>query len=165
MKRSILAITIFVLLTGALFAQIPQTMSYQGVLTNANGNPVPDGNLSLKFRLYEAVNGGTSIWEETQSVGVEKGIFNAIFGSVTPLNLPFDKPYWLGITVENGTELSPRIALTASPYSLNSHSTITEPQPGQGITIRDASGAVTHQIRADGNVTHSGMAFFGEASW
>ncbi len=160
MKRSILAISVFVFLMGAAFAQIPRTISYQGVLTDANGNSVRDGNVALKFRLYEAANGGTPIWEETQSVNIVKGLFNAILGSATPLNVPFDKPYWLGITVENGTELSPRIALTASPYSLNSHSTIVEPQPGQGLTIRDASGAVTHQIRADGNVTHSGIGIF-----
>jgi hypothetical protein len=160
MKSLILTISVFLLLTATVLAQIPQTMSYQGVLTDANGNPVPDGNVALKFRLYDAANGGTPIWEETQSVSVVKGIFNTILGSVTPLNLPFDKPYWLGITVGNGTELAPRIALTASPYSLNSHSTIVEPQPGQGITIRDASGAATHQISADGNVTHSGIGIF-----
>lgn len=160
MKRSILTITVFVLMTGAIFAQIPRTMSYQGVLTDANGNAVPDGSVTMKFRLYEAATGGTAIWEETQSVSVVKGLFNTILGSITPLNLPFDKPYWLGITVGSGTELAPRIALAASPYSLNSHSTIVEPQPGQGITIRDKSGVTTHQISAEGNVTHSGTGTF-----
>jgi hypothetical protein len=72
--------------------------------------------------------------------------------------LPFDKPYWLGITVENGAELAPRIALTASPYSLNSHSTIAEPQPGQGITIRNGQGEATHVLSADGDVVHEGKA-------
>ncbi|RMD85782.1 MAG: hypothetical protein D6813_15790, partial [Calditrichaeota bacterium] len=79
-------------------AQIPQTMSYQGVLTDADGNPVADGSVSLTFKLYDVATGGTALWEETQQVTTANGLFNVILGSTNPLNLPFDKPYWLGIT-------------------------------------------------------------------
>ncbi len=119
MKKHALFIVFFGLLFASLaLAQIPQTMSYQGVLTGADGNPVPDGNVSLTFRLYDVASGGTALWEETQQVSTTNGLFNVILGSVNPLNLPFDKPYWLAITVAGGTELTPRIALTTSPYSI-----------------------------------------------
>ena len=59
---------------------------------------------------------------ETQTVPVNQGVFNAILGSVEPLEIAFDKPYWLGIMVNGGAELEPRMALTASPYSLNATS-------------------------------------------
>ena len=51
------SITFFVLflviaITQFTLAQIPQTMSYQGVLTGTDGTPVADGMVSLTFRLY-----------------------------------------------------------------------------------------------------------------
>ena len=84
-------------ITQLVFAQIPQTISYQGILTDNKGGPVPDGNVSLIFKLYNASEGGDTLWQETQNVMVTKGIFNVILGSNTPLNLPFDEQYWLGI--------------------------------------------------------------------
>src|SRR3989304_7161504 len=151
--KYILSVTLFLVITISqfTFAQIPQTMSYQGVLTGADGNPVADGSYTLTFKLYDVPTNGDSLWNETQNVQVTKGLFNVILGSVSPLNLPFDKQYWLGISVGGGFELSPRISLTASPYSLNSHSTLAETQPGQGLTIRDLSGEATHQFDENGD--------------
>jgi hypothetical protein len=143
-----------------ILAQIPQTMSYQGVLTGADSNPVPDGTISLTFKLYNVVENGDMLWQETQDVTVTNGIFNTILGSVTPLNLPFDEQYWLGITIGSDAELTPRTALTASPYSLNSHSTIAETEPGQGLTIRNLNGEATHQFDSNGDVTHTGVGTF-----
>ena len=120
-----------VLIVSLAFAQIPQTMSYQGVLTGADGNPVADGSVSLTFKLYANATGGTALWEETQQVTTANGLFNAILGSVNPLNLPFDKPYWLGITVGQGSEMTPRIALTASPYSIAAKTIV-----GNGEVVR-----------------------------
>lgn len=154
--KYIMSVTLFLVITISqfTFAQIPQTMSYQGVLTGA------DGLYSLTFKLYDVPANGDSLWQETQNVQVTSGLFNVILGSVSPLNLPFDKQYWLGITVGGGLELTPRITLTASPYSLNSHSTLAETQPGQGLTIRDLGGEATHQFDANGDVTHNGVGKF-----
>jgi hypothetical protein len=101
------------------FAQIPQKMSYQGVLTDAGGAVVPNANYNLTFRIYNVASGGTALWTETQSVQTTDGLFNVNLGNVTPLTISFDAPYWLGITVNSGTELSPRVELTASGYSLS----------------------------------------------
>ena len=156
MRRAlVLTLVILCMCMPYLYGQIPHTVSYQGVLTDANGNAVPDGNVSLTFRLFDLVSGGTALWQETQQVAVSKGVFNAILGSSAPLNVPFDKPYWLGITVGQGTELTPRVALAASPYSLNSHSTIAEPAQGQGLTIRDIQGNATHVFNASGEALHT----------
>jgi len=89
-------------------------------LTDASGTVVPDGSYKLTFKLYDVETGGTALWSETQSVLVSKGIFSVALGSVTPIGLAFDKPYWLGVTVGTGTELTPRIALTGSAYSFRS---------------------------------------------
>ncbi len=132
MKKFIFIVSLLFSLSCS-FAQIPQTMSYQGVLTGTDGFPVPDGSVSLTFRLYDSSENGDTLWEETQDVSVSKGIFNVILGSSNPLNIPFDKQYWMGISIGGDAELTPRAALTASPYSLNSHSTIAETEPGQGL--------------------------------
>jgi hypothetical protein len=88
MKRILfLSALLFVLAVQVSLEQIPQTISYQGVLTDANGKAVPDGDYSLTFKLYD-VTGGVELWSETQSVEVKKGIFNVILGSVNPLTLP-----------------------------------------------------------------------------
>lgn len=45
-------------------------------------------------------------------------MFNAILGSETVLDIAFDRTYWLGITINSGSELTPRIEMTSSAYSL-----------------------------------------------
>jgi hypothetical protein len=118
--KNLLTILVILFLTSFAWGQVPQTMSYQGLLSDDGGVPVPDGNYNVTFRLYEVASGGSPIWEEAQLIAVSDGIFNAILGSVVPLNLPFDDQYWLGVTVGAGSELSPRIELSSSAYSLNS---------------------------------------------
>ena len=122
-KHILFLSTILLVLTmQTSFGEIPKTISYQGILNQADGTTAPDGDYTLTFFIYDVETGGTELWTEEQTVTVSKGVFNAILGSVNPLDLAFDNPYWLGIKVNGGTELAPRIALTASPYSLNAPS-------------------------------------------
>jgi hypothetical protein len=109
---------VLVLVCQSVTAAVPQTMSYQGVLRQADGNVVPDGNYNLTFKIYNVGVGGVALWTEAQNLAVADGIFNAILGSVNPLGLAFDVQYWLGITVGVDPELSPRVQLTSSPYAL-----------------------------------------------
>jgi hypothetical protein len=147
------SITVFMLLliflSGAGLSQIPQTMSYQGVLRDGSGVIVPNDDYNLTLRIYNTSSGGTALWTEAQSVTVTDGIFNVILGSVQPLNLAFDIPYWLGITVGTGSELSPRIQLTSAAYSLNSNSVVNNAVTSAKI----ADGAVTTAKINDGAVT------------
>ncbi len=101
-------------------AQVPNTISYQGLLMDAGGAVVPDANYSLTFKLYTVATGGSAIWTETQSLPTGKGIFSAVLGSVTPITLAFDKQYWLGVTVGSGSELTPRAVITPGAYSFHS---------------------------------------------
>jgi hypothetical protein len=104
-----------------LNADIPRTLSYQGVLTNNEGVNVPDGDYDINFKLYNVLENGTALWEEQHNdVTVINGVFNVILGSNSTLDLSFDELYWLSIAVEGGLELSPRLKLTASSYSFYS---------------------------------------------
>src|SRR5262245_8266154 len=99
-------------------AAVPQTMSYQGVLDDGAGNALT-GTHSIAFSIYSAPGGGSALWTETQSVSLVLGGFNVILGSITPINLPFDQPYYVGMSVDGGAELTPRTPLASSPYSLS----------------------------------------------
>lgn len=120
MKR-VLTLTLFALLVWATAAPaaIPQTISYQGILREAGGTIVADGNYNLTFKLYAAAVGGAPLWTETQTLAVQDGVFGALLGSVTALTLDFSNQYYLGVAVGGGAELTPRIALASAPYSLN----------------------------------------------
>lgn len=149
MRRMVIFVTlIFILSVQITLGAIPETISYQGLLTNASGVPVADGNYNLVFRIYNFESGGTALWTETySSVVVSKGIFNVILGSKTPLVLPFDQQYWLGITV-NSVELIPRIQLTSAAYSLNARSVVDNAVTNSKI----ANNAVTSGKIAGGQV-------------
>jgi hypothetical protein len=96
------------------------TLSVQGVLQKTTGMAVDDGDYAITFRLYTTESGGTAVWSETQSdVEIVGGVYGVQLGSVTPLNIPFDQVYYLGLTVSGGAEHFPRTKLTAAPYALS----------------------------------------------
>ena len=98
-------------------AQIPQTINYQGYLTNASSQPV-NAAVNVTFRLYTTASGGAPVWQETQSgIGVGNGVFTAVLGSATPLNLPFNVPYFLSLQVNTDAEMAGRQPLSAVPYA------------------------------------------------
>jgi len=98
-------------------------ISYQGRLTDGSGNPVVDGNHTIVFSLYDQATGATALWKETQNLTTNNGVFTAQLGSVNSLNsLPFDTTYYLGISVDGGSELTPRTRLTTTPYAQRAHS-------------------------------------------
>lgn len=94
----------------------PQTISYQGFLTTSAGAPV-SATVSVQFSLYDTASGGTPLWTETQSVTAANGLYNVVLGNITPINLPFDAPYFLGVKVGTDAEMTPRAALTMVPYA------------------------------------------------
>ncbi|MFM6955678.1 MAG: beta strand repeat-containing protein, partial [Ignavibacteria bacterium] len=129
-----------------LQSQIPMKLSYQGLLLMDKDTPYPDSSYSITFRMYDANQSGNQLWTETQTLTTINGVFDAILGQVNPLNLPFDKQYWLGITVGSDPEFSPRVQLVSSPYSLRSDSAKFAVKADTANYVRgltyDATGAV-----------------------
>jgi len=114
--RSLLSLLI-VLLASAAFAQAPKTLSYQGKLSDGGG-PL-NGTYNLTFTLYDAATGGSSVWTETSTnVSITSGNLSLILGKTTPINVASDKPLWLGIKVGANPEVTPRVEMTGSLYSL-----------------------------------------------
>jgi len=116
-------ITIFLVLTLTLtlavypgHAAIPQTINYQGYLTNAAGVPV-NGTLQIVFSIYNVPAGGAPLWTETQTVSVSHGVYSVNLGDGTPLGLTFNAPYYLGVQVGVDAEMTPRKVLTSVGYA------------------------------------------------
>jgi len=106
-RISFLVVTAF-LTTLPAFAQVPHLINYQGKLTDAQDNPVT-GSHAIVFSIYQTATGGAAVWTENYpSVAVTAGLFNVLLGSVTPLNLPFDRDYYLGVKIGNDAEMTPR---------------------------------------------------------
>jgi len=148
--KAILSMAIVVLVYQIAWAQIPETINYQGILNNADGSAVADGFFNLVFRLYDVETGGTNLWSESVSTFVKDGLLSVILGETIPLTLSFDRQLWLGITVSGGTELTPRSKLTSVPYSLNSLSVADNAVSLEKINTTGASPNQT--IVFDGNV-------------
>jgi len=119
MKRiaPLLAVAAIACLIGQAAAMSPY-IGYQGVLRDTQGSPVPDGDYSVIFKIYNIEVNGLPVWAEMQSVSVEGGIMNVHLGELVSLSiLAFDEPYWLGIAIEGEAELTPRVEFTTVPYA------------------------------------------------
>lgn len=144
------------------------TLSIQGILKRANGDAVDDGAYTITFRLYEQESGSTStaIWTETQNdVDVFNGIYSAVLGQTTALNVPFDQLYYLGVTI-GSSELSPRILLTSAPYALSLIGS-TNQFPSSGKVLADSvlvNGGikVTAGIPGLNGINQKGYSFAGD---
>ncbi|MEE4355513.1 MAG: hypothetical protein V2I97_03540, partial [Desulfococcaceae bacterium] len=105
----------FLLFCGTVQAQIPQTVNFQGFLTDTEDTAVPDGNYTLTFSIWNNENpdaeGAVKLWEEIHaSVPVKGGVYSVSLGSLVPFSNPdgdaetadalgFSSPYFLGIRV------------------------------------------------------------------
>jgi hypothetical protein len=104
---------------------LPSTITYQGRLTDASGNPL-NGTYNLTFQVWNDATAGLQLGTNIVLTGVlvKDGLFTV------KLNVPHDafdgQSIWLQVAV-NGQILSPRQMLTAVPYALSL-------KPGASIT-------------------------------
>ncbi|MEQ1745971.1 MAG: DUF1566 domain-containing protein [Saprospiraceae bacterium] len=124
-----IAHVLFVFVIAALFAATSgnaqiANLSLQGILVQDNGQAAPDSFYQLTFKLWKSATStaaADSVWGDTfDSLKVTGGKYNVVLGSGTALNAPFDQPYYLGVSLGNGTgpEYMPRPRLTAAPAGL-----------------------------------------------
>jgi hypothetical protein len=92
------------------------TIPYAGTLTDAAGQPVPDGAYDLQFTLYGAETGGQALWSEVQEeVVLQSGAFELALGGTNgiPAAVLDGGASWLEVAVRGPgetefTQLLPR---------------------------------------------------------
>jgi hypothetical protein len=134
----------------SVYAQVPRSISYQGLLVK-NNQPVT-AQVNIDVVIYDAA--GTTLYKETESgVNVTNGIFNILLGGnsgTLPASLKFDEQYYLGVDVDGTGEVTPRTPFVASPYALNSQTVggvgvSVTPQPGMLLPL-DQNGKLPKSV-------------------
>ena len=137
---------------------MPKTMAYQGYLTNTAGDPA-NGTTSVTFRLYDQPLSGSALWSERQQgVQFEDGVFAVHLGSVESLEgVLFNRPLWLGVSVDGGQELRPRVALETVPFAMSVRGLRT--RPGEDAQLpAERAGVLNLILGHEGNSVKEGVS-------
>lgn len=155
----------FILSTQVSTLHAQAKLSVQGILKKIDGTALADGIYNVKFRIYDDSIGGSTVWTEIQNIELTGGVYSAVLNP----NAPFDKPYYVGLTLGAAQEMQPRIPLTSAPYALALIGS-TNTFPGTGTVKADAEiiagklavGQTTlpgsHSVQVNGGVLAKGGA-------
>ena len=121
-------ISYIILFISFTFCQsVPMLINYQAKLVDDSNDPIT-GSVSVTFRLYDAIDGGTQLWSEDHtSIESNNGLISVLLGSVTT----FGNSVFLGSSLFLETEvegfgiLSPRQQLTSVPYAMKAENTLS----------------------------------------
>lgn len=115
----LLALLMLAALNSPSYADSPNTLTYQGRLTDAAGIPL-DGDYQVTFAIYGDSLDVTPSWQETHQVTCVDGLFTVVLGKITAFTswLFYQPTAFLGITVGTEPELLPRRRLTSAPYAM-----------------------------------------------
>lgn len=133
----------------------PRVLSFQGRLTDSSNTPLT-ADTPLRFGIYsnQTASGSALLWQEVQTVAPdEDGIFSVLLGSKNPISQGLfanNASLYLGITVNNDSELTPRQQLATVAYAANAETLqgllpITKPNAGTAnvVLALDSSGNLT----------------------
>ena len=124
----------FLCVLGAVFAVVwpgaavvgdgvPGSISYQGKLTDAAGQAVPDSTYQVQFKLYTVETEGTAFWTSAaKNVQTRGGLFTTEISPITPGDLSGKTDVWLETWVAlppaEPAALSPRVKLGSVAFAL-----------------------------------------------
>lgn len=167
---AVLAVSLMLFAAGAR-AQTPRTFRFQGRITQPNGAPVPDGDKSIRFTLWDAESGGDQLWTSLLTVPVRNGIFDATLGEKDPFpigaldDITRITSAWLEIRVGGDLPMTPRLSFTPVPMALRAASVddgaiSSSAKMAAGIVGTDqlANASVTADKLAAGAVTNDKLA-------
>ena len=129
MKTTTIIFSLLVLFSVSVFAQAPQGISYQAVVRDANGNIIPNQNVSFQFSIIQGnINGNTVYVEQHQTITNQLGMVVLAVGNGTPITGNFaninwqNSPYFLKVEIDvtggnNYVEMG-TTQLLSVPYAL-----------------------------------------------
>ncbi|MEW6157220.1 MAG: hypothetical protein AB1813_07280 [Verrucomicrobiota bacterium] len=152
---------------------VPPLINYQGKLTDAQGQPLPNGNYRLAFRLWSdpsSTESSALVWGREFEVTVVDGLFNVILndnGQAVDPTLPTALPdafagsnRFLGLTIlrtpaatiptDQRREILPRQQILSVPFAMQAQTAMraqaaasVEPNSVGAAAIQDGSVSVT----------------------
>ena len=142
-------------------ASPPRILSFQGRLTDNLDNPITSAT-DIRFSIYDdlSASGSALLWQENHyNVSPDQdGIFSELLGTITaiPDSVFFEHDtLYLGVTIEQTSELAPRRRIASVPYAANSEAL-------QGmLPITDGGAGTTNVVLAldsSGDLTIGGSA-------
>ncbi|AUX41501.1 uncharacterized protein SOCE26_029150 [Sorangium cellulosum] len=104
---------------GRAAAAVPATITHQGRLYDANDAPINE-TIEVVFALYDDLDASTPIWSEVHAITFEDGFFSVRLGSIIPFQdaIFSGADRYLGVTVGDDDELTPRATVASVPYAL-----------------------------------------------
>lgn len=110
---ALVTVVTFVVLSGTALAQGAGLVPYSGMLTTDSGEPLADGTYQVAFRVYDAVEGGSLLLEESYAIEVVDGRFDVMLGQQKPMINFADVPeLWLEMQLEGQKPFLPRVWFT-----------------------------------------------------
>ncbi len=109
---------------------VPGTITHQGRLYDADQSPVT-GTLDVEFAIYDSAAAAVPIWTEVHSITFDEGYFSVGLGATVPFDATvFDgSTRFLGITVGNDAEMTPRATVGSVPYALMANDAVGDIHP------------------------------------
>jgi hypothetical protein len=126
-------------------AAVPTTMTHQGRLYGAEGQPVHD-TLDVEFAIYDSDGAADPIWSEVHTITFDEGYFSIDLGEMAPFDeATFDGSVrYLGITVGDDPEMTPRAEVASVPYALLANNVNGDITPSSisigGTVVIDSNG-------------------------
>jgi hypothetical protein len=153
--------------TGSLFAQAPQSFSYQAVARDASGVMLVNQVVSFRFSIVQGTSGGTVVYQETHVVSTDQfGIAHLNVGAGTIVSGNFSTIDWSGGPYYIVVEMDPvggtayqdmgNSQLLSVPYALHAGSADL---PNTGVSAGSygsASNVGTFTVDAKGRLTAAG---------
>jgi hypothetical protein len=164
MKQTFKKLSAFMMalvISGSLFAQVPQKFNYQGIARDTKGNPMAQQRMTLKLTVLPAADATTGEYEEIQTVTTnEFGLYTLQIGNGTPLNGEMKAVKWetgnkyikVAIDPKGGNDFvdAGTNQLLSVPYAIYADKAGTAKNAGGG----DRLGAVSTSASGTGTVNY-----------
>jgi hypothetical protein len=147
-------------------ANVPGAISYQAVARDAQGAPLADANLQVRFTLIADSLSGTAEYVETHTLNTNSmGLFSTAFGAGTPVSNTFGNINWsagnkfLKVQIDSGNgwiDMGTQ-QLLSTPYSMHSATSGAIKNPGLPVFADNAAALAGGLVAGDMYRTSAGV--------
>ena len=154
-KKCVMTTLILSMLISLNTNAVPTVFSHQGRILNTDESPV-SGVDNMIFKIYTSENGTDFDWSETVSVTFDNGYYSVILGEseTIPGSLLENPALYLGVTLADQVEFSPRTRITSAFYAMKAGLVTGGVTTSDGTEVIDDQGnisAITFRLETGAN--------------